>query len=74
MILFSESSTKGAPSNAFLKKMIDGSQELLSICHKLQFLMKYCAIAGSKSNTRSQEVLDVAQEPKTGDVSQPRHP
>lgn len=74
MISFSKSSTKGAPSNAFLKKMTDESQELLSICHELQFLTKYCAIAGPKSNTRSQGILNVAQEPETADVSQPRHP
>lgn len=74
MISFSKSSTKGAPSNSFLKKIVDESQELLNICHKLQFLMKYYAIAGSKSTTRSQGVLDVAQEPKTADASQPRHP
>jgi len=26
-------------------------QELFSICHKLQFLMKYCAVAGSRRTT-----------------------
>lgn len=74
MILFSRSSTKGAPSNTLLKKMLDESQELFRICHKLQILMKYCAIAGSKSNTRSQGIVDVAHKPKIADVSQSRHP
>lgn len=54
--------------------MIDENQELPTICQKLQFLMKHCAIAGPKSNTRSQGILNVAQEPKREDVSQPGQP
>lgn len=37
MISFSKSSTKGAPSNAFLK-IIDESQDLFSMCHKAAIL------------------------------------